>query len=62
MIYCAATVVSIPAINEMTRFSHTSERSRTYKEDYDATDCPYCGCQNVLKKRYKRTGKCLSKE
>ncbi len=25
-------------------------------ENYDATDCPYCGCQNVLKKRYKRTG------
>lgn len=22
------------------------------KEEWDATDCPYCGCQNLLKIRY----------
>ena len=21
---------------------------------YDATDCPYCGCQNLLKERYEK--------
>lgn len=24
-------------------------------DDYDATDCPYCGCQNLLHKRYRKS-------
>ena len=23
-------------------------------ENYSATDCPYCGCQNLLQKRYEK--------
>lgn len=23
------------------------------EEDWDAVDCAYCGCQNLLKRRYK---------
>ncbi len=23
-------------------------------EDWNATDCPHCGCQNLLKKRYAK--------
>lgn len=25
--------------------------------NYDATDCPYCGCQNLLQKRFERVSK-----
>lgn len=27
------------------------------KEDWDAVDCCYCGCQNLLKIRYKKVMK-----
>lgn len=26
-------------------------------ENYSATDCPYCGCQNLLQKRFERVEK-----
>ena len=26
-------------------------------ENQDATDCPYCGCQNLLQKRYEKVSK-----
>ena len=26
-------------------------------ENYSATDCPYCGCQNLLQKRFDRSEK-----
>ena len=26
-------------------------------ENYSATDCPYCGCQNLLQKRYEKVVK-----
>lgn len=31
-------------------FFHTSE-------NYSATDCPYCGCQNLLQKRFEKVAK-----
>lgn len=36
------------------------------REDWNATDCLYCGCQNLLKRRYlkdaKQTERCLKEE
>ena len=29
-------------------------------ENYSATDCPYCGCQNLLQKRFEKVAKWLS--
>ena len=26
-------------------------------EDWSATDCPYCGCQNLLKRRFEKAVK-----
>lgn len=26
-------------------------------ENYSATDCPYCGCQNLLKRRFESAAK-----
>lgn len=28
-----------------------------YEKKYDAVDCPYCGCQNLLNDRYERKSK-----
>lgn len=32
------------------------------REDWNATDCPYCGCQRLLKRRYPKSNKCLKGE
>lgn len=28
-----------------------------FTENYNATDCPYCGCQNLLQKRFEKVTK-----
>lgn len=29
----------------------------TMLKNYNAVDCPYCGCQNLLQERFERVGK-----